>query len=942
MGLRHTKLIFLVFLFFFVPDYSQGQFRMPADAEADDLLQGNIIFKMKPHTAPFLKSSAIDIKPFQEILDNIKAGVPSKIFPTHHSPVEKYHSSGLPLVDLSLIYQIEISAEVDLEAAINSIYASGLVEYAQPRFIPRLLYSPNDPMVGSQYYLQNIKAFEAWDISRGDTTIVIGIIDTGIDLGHPDLIDAIKYNYYDPINGEDSDNDGFIDNYHGWNLAENTNNTQWVANAHGVHVAGIAAANPDNGTGIAGVGFHSKVLPVKVDDEFGRLTRAYEGIVYAVDQGASVVNCSWGGTLGAGQFGQDIVNYAVLNKDAVVIAAAGNSNNQVPLFPASYNNVMSVAGTNINDHKWEHSSYGVFVDISAPGANVLSTWGNGGYLYGNGTSMAAPIVAGAAAILRAHFPEYTAQQIVAQLKVTTDKIDTLEANLPYQNLMGTGRLNMYNALTQTHFPYIQLTAHLTSADDFAAMEPNQVFNLASYFQNLLAPAGFIYATLSSDSPFVQIIEDQVPLGPINTLEIKDNSLNPFVVKLLPGLPSSHPVVFTVTFTNEYGDFAGKQRFSVLFNLDYVNVRMNDLSTTITSRGTLGYNYPNYSQGEGFVYKNGFSLIKNAGLIVGVSSSKIVDNIYGAAEGSFNQFLVSQQNAHISEHPGPGDITIKGSFTDANAGIHSLGIEVFYSVNLWNQAPDSKYIILEYDIVNSSGTSFNSLYAGFFADWMIRDIKTHRASFDPASRMGYAWSTSGGHYSGVALLSEGSMKHYAFDNNGFGGSIKINDGFTGFEKYTAMRSNRNFAGVFDQANDISTLVSAGPFFLASNDTLRIAFAMLAGDHFADLQASALRAFQKYINPDEPTDIKQIESSLLFNIFPNPVTSNLKLSFASSVKGNVAVSITDLKGRLLLFEVHNVWEPSSEIILDVSSLAAGQYFINLNAREFRSSMPFIRVE
>ncbi len=906
-------------------------FRMPSGISAEESLPGKIIFKLKPEAAPYGRTHGIDLESISQVLDQYRGETPRKTFPHHQPPEKFFHPSGQPLVDLSLIYEVTIAAEENLEEAINALYATGHVEYAQPRYLPSLLYVPDDPFVGAQYYLENIQAFDAWGITKGDTNMVVAIVDTGTELNHPDLVGAVKYNYDDPINGEDSDNDGFVDNFHGWDLGEGNNIPQYNANAHGVHVSGIAAATADNNTGIAGVGFDTKYLPVKIDDEFGRLVMAYEGIVYAADQGAQIINCSWGGSIGAGQFGQDIVNYAVLNRDALVVASAGNSNNQVPFYPASYQNVLSVAATNIDDEKWENSSFGIHVDVSAPGANIISTWPNSQYISSSGTSMSAPVVSGAAALVRDQFPEYSALQIGAQLKVTADNIDTLEANLPYAGLLGTGRINIYRALTETHMPYIQLVDHVFSDEEYGQFQPGGVLPMAAYFQNLLAPAGNITAHLTSESPYLNILDSVVTLGPMDTYETIDNTHHPFQVELLEGLPASKEVVFMIEFQDEQGEYAGRQIFSLTLNVDFLNVYANRLSTTITSKGTVGHNYPNYNQGVGLIYDEGLSLIKCAGIIMGASTSQVVDNIYGAVEGSFNQFLHSLENAHILEGSTQADVHVSGRFNDANAGVFALDLEVEYHVYFMEESPNDKFFVLEYHIVNTSQEAFQSFYTGFFADWIIRDNKQHRATFDAVNRMGYAYSAAGGSYTAVQLLTEGGMRHYAFDNKGFGGSINISNGFTGFEKYTALKSNRINAGVFDKDNDISTLLSTGPFNLAPNDTLTVAFALLAGDHLSDLESSALAVYNWYHGVDDPTAVVTPENPAgkPMKVFPNPFGDHLQLHIYPENLANHFIQLFDMRGNLVKSLDRDFQDPEKQtILIPAGDLPTGAYLLKVS--------------
>lgn len=917
-------------------------FRMPENISQQDYLPGKIIFKMHEQYAQLCKADDIKLEPIREVLQNVKADHLQKMFPKHQPPAQKYHFSGQPYADLSRIYHMQIPDSESLENTINKLYHTGLVEYAVPWYIPQTLYIPDDPFIESQYYLEKIKAFEAWGIEKGDTNIVIAITDTGIDRFHPDLIHSIAYNYDDPINGEDSDNDGYVDNFYGWDFGENNNDPQYNANAHGVHVSGIAGASTDNGTGMAGVGFRSRLLPVKISNADGTLVRTYEGIVYAADQGAQVINCSWGGPIAPGQFGQDIINYAVLNQDAVVVAAAGNNNNQLRFFPASYTNAISVAATNSSDHKWSGSSYGKLVDLSAPGANIFSTWPNGNYISSSGTSMAAPVVSGAAALLRARFPSYNALQIAAQLKVTTDLIDTIPANEPYAGLLGSGRLNMYRALTETYHPYMMFKQLQHPKEYYQLFTPGNTYELAAEFLNLLATANNVTAVLSTQSEHIQIIQNQIFLGTVNHMQTINNFNSPFTFKIKESIPASHEVTFSVRFYHANQIFTGEENFTLTFNLDYIDLFANQISTTVNSHGNIGYNYPNYNQGLGFLYSHANqnrTLIKCAGFIAGNSTSRVADNIYGPMEGSFSNLLHSLENARKQEPPEAGDVHIRGSFNDSPAGIHRVGIKVDYNIYAWQNAPLDKFIILEYEVINESGENLPGFYAGFFADWIIQDIRNHRASFDPANQMGYAYSVAGGNFTGIQLLNHTSIKHYAFDNQGFGGSLRINNGFTSFEKYTALKSNRESAGFFDKDNDISTLVSAGPFNFLPDDTLTFAFALLAGDHINDLQASAQLASMLYSG--EYTSIAKEENPLELRAYPNPAKDLLSLSYTLHKPSNAAITIYSMGGTQIYNQTKKHSTPGIQTqTIPIDGWPQGAYILQLRTAEKTQILKFLK--
>ena len=243
---------------------------------------------------------------------------------------------------------INYSSDVDPNFVSSKISKLNEIEWAEPKFVYDPVYVPNDPNFGSQWNLSIIDAALAWDVTKGDTNVVIGIVDTGVDWDHPDLATNIWINWDEiPGNGIDDDNNGFVDDIRGWDFGglhgTPDNDPMEDRPDHGTHVAGISSAVTDNGIGIASIGFNSKIMAVKttIDDERGPngpfIIFGFEGIVYAADNGAKVINCSWGGG-GFSIFGQETIDYAV-SKGALVVCAAGNSNSSNPHYPSSYSPV---------------------------------------------------------------------------------------------------------------------------------------------------------------------------------------------------------------------------------------------------------------------------------------------------------------------------------------------------------------------------------------------------------------------------------------------------------------------------------------------------------------------------------------------------------------------------------------------------------------------------
>lgn len=265
--------------------------------------------------------------------------------------------------------------------------AHGSVEYAEPDYIATANEVPNDPSFNQQWGMTQIDAPEAWSATTGSSSVKIAILDTGIDIHHPDLDGKITssdmHNYTDSPTADD-------------------------LYGHGTHVAGIAAAETNNDVGVAGVGYNCSLASYKVlnDTGSGAYSWIAEGIMAAADDGVAVINMSLGSKFASSTL-QSAVNYA-WNKGVVIVASAGNAGNSRPSYPAYYTNCIAVAATDSLDAKASFSNYGSWVDVAAPGVDIYSTMPSEGSEIGltnygllSGTSMSAPHVTGLAALVKA-------------------------------------------------------------------------------------------------------------------------------------------------------------------------------------------------------------------------------------------------------------------------------------------------------------------------------------------------------------------------------------------------------------------------------------------------------------------------------------------------------------------------------------------------------------
>lgn len=907
--------------------FSQISHPVKSTAAKAQYLEKTVIFKVNPLYRNLCSNTAITDGDFQKVFATLGTVTYAKIYPRHQQPETEYNHYNQPLVDLSLIYELKYTADLPVPTVQAKLKRTGKVVYADPHYIYPLNYTPNDPQQGSQYHLNKINAYLGWDVEMGDTNVVIGIVDSGTDPNHPDLADNLKYNYADPVNGIDDDGDGYTDNYAGWDISENDNDATVDLTDHGSHVTGCSSATTDNNVGVAGSGFRCKFLPIKAEKatSVNVIENGYEAIVYGADHGCNVINCSWGGP-GGGQYAQDVINYAVYNKNVTMIVSAGNNNNEVEQFPAAFDNVFAIGATTSTDTKASFSTFGHFVDMCAPGVNILSTVYDDSYAsFGwSGTSMAAPIAAGCAGIIKSHFPSYNSLQVGEQLRVTCDNI--YPVNSPnYANKLGKGRINMYAALT-TSSPsvrYVNMETHDYNDDAFVI---GDTIRITGFFKNFLAPTTNLTATLSCTSPMVTILNNTISLGAINTLDSISNNANPYTVLINPTAGQNAHLLFKITYSDgTYSDF---EIFYLGVNVDYINVAINQVSTTITSKGRIGWNTDGQADGLGFQY-NGNQLMYDGGLMIGVNTNNVSDVIRNSGATNDADF---QSTLNVNETgPVKSDMDLNGRFNDAPAS-PGMGLLVTHKSFAWVNAPDDKYVIVEYTIKNNSTSALNNLFAGTCFDWDIMDYSMNKASVDNNLKMGYAFSTqAAGLYAGVKLLTAGAFNHYAIDNMASppGGSIDIvTNGFETNEKYTALSTARSDAGGTGTGNDVLDAVSTGPFSLNPGDSVKVAFALIAGDDLADISASANNAQIKY---NSITGIKEPEfaNSFMLTVSPNPAALQTQLNFSLKKQENISIELYNAIGKKIMqIADKNYVAGNHNLILKTASLTPGVYFIKMN--------------
>jgi len=885
-------------------------------------------------TSALLKGDALN--KFNAILENCKMVSFEKIFPNK----KKLSKSAPEKIDLSRFYILKYSEDISPYELIKILSKNELVEYAEPRYIRELTLSPNDPyfIQGNQWALKNIEAERAWDVSRGNKEVIIGIVDTGVEWLHSDLADNIWINKSEiPDNGIDDDDNGYIDDVRGWDFGGLGNGTNPTPDNdpnedrqdHGTHVAGIASGVTNNGIGIASIGYNCSIMPVKVSqdnqrDNNGRtyVIYGYEGIVYAVDNGASIINCSWGGG-GFSRFENEIIQYAN-EKGVVIVAAAGNDGKFMSnYFPASYNHVISVASTDANDVRSSFSNWGYYVDVSAPGSSIIGTWKGNGYYSLSGTSMATPHVAGVAALVKATYPHYTPDQIMQRVRVSADNIDY--KNPFHKGLLGFGRLNAYKALTISSPAIRVISKELEDANGNGVLELGEKVKLMVTVKNYLDPASNLNISLSSTSNYINIKQGNFLIDNLGTLEEVNNIAIPFEFEIYQNVPNNMEIYLVINYkANDYED---QEAFSIILNPSYLNTTVSKINMTITSEGNIGFHdFPHNLQGTGFIYDEGENLLFEGSLILATSLYQISDvtrNNSGSEKNtSFKTVIpVHFTNDEFSDETGFTVFNDEGGSSPTGAPI---GIQTTLTSYAFKNEPYNNFVILKYNYKNTNTSRTINLSSGLFFDWDLNGGENDVVKYDNSTFMGYVYNTDVPDiYIGVALLSVYDKPNFWPIFNPGDSQWGIYDGFSIAEKYQSITGGINRESV--GPGDISFVIGPGAILLDPGKESISYYAMVAGSNLDELKEAVGYAKQKLniIDVNVP-DPMPLEYALLGN-YPNPFNPRTNIKFRLKERSNIRIDIYDVKGSVVdVIDKKNMPVGDNTVVVNMGNRATGAYY------------------
>ncbi len=915
------KKIFTLFLLLILFHFTHFAFPfvwLPSESSSEH----RIILKMKEEI------------PQSKLEEDISHSIKSEFHFTSSRKINSNQSKSL-----QNIYLYTFSNNVDANLIIHKIQKLNYTIWAEVDEKMRLAdFVPSDSLFSAQWYLSKTNLPAAWEIQTADSSIIVAVLDNGIDQNHSELQNILWRNFQEVVDGIDNDENGLVDDVAGWDFGENNADINHdFGGYHGSMVAGIIAANTNNLIGISSVAFNSKIMPLKitsVDDEEGEIvwmSSGYEAIIYAAESGADIINCSWG-NYQYSNFGAEAVDFANQN-GCVVVAAAGNDGIPEIFYPAGLNGVLSVGGTNEDDEKWSESNYGTNLDVLSPSTNILTLSANNSYGNASGTSLATSIVSGIAALVKSHFPDDNSFQIAERIRITSENIDNLNSGFEYQ--LGKGRVNSLAAINSDNSKSVRILTYLLQDDNSdGILENGEQVSIEMNFINHLAQTNSLQIYLISENSNVQILNGNYSAGSVQRNSVFSNSSNKFVIQIDEYTPENEQIDIRIQFVDEnYTDF---QWISFTANPSYSDMNLNNVALTLTGNGTLGYeDYPYNSKGNGLTYKNDEKTrFFEAGLMFGNSAVKISDAIHKTMFEYHNDF----ENLTPFSIELPGENAEQQGFANFLESVidsNYLGIQTTLNSYSFSDVENEDFVVLHYNFKNISGRIINDFYAGLFIDFDLdeNDYDDDKVEYDENANVGFAFDANLASiqtYHGVSLISDMNYNFYAIEN--YGNDISVED-FSDAEKWLTL--SNGLQKITAGPSDISLVVAGGPYQIADSNSLNVAFAIAVGDSKENVLQSIRQAKRKYsefnvgteILPEIPKEYK------LFQNYPNPFNPSTEIKFKLPTNGNVKLTVfNSLAEEVITLANKEFSAGSHSIVFHPENLPSGIYFYKLTSGNF----------
>ncbi|MBK6765895.1 MAG: S8 family serine peptidase [bacterium] len=782
---------------------------------------------------------------------------------------------------------------------------------------------PNDPFYSLQWYLDRIEAPTAWDIVAPNGEVVIAVLDDGVHFGHPDLA-AARWQNDAEVNGIaniDDDLNGYVDDLYGYDFIDQdgdpTPDPVGGENSHGTHVAGIAAAARNNFLGIAGVAGGAKIMAVRVGQN-GSIPYGFEGFLYAIRNGARIINCSWGGSTESSAESQIVA--AALEAGCIVIVSAGNNGNNTRRYPAAIEGVVSVAATNATDQRADFSNFGSWVKLSAPGVWMQSClYDANGHTYGawQGTSMAAPVVAGISALIKQKNPDLTGPGIAAILCNSADPIDAV--NPGFERQLGCGRVNAYRAAAETPFSFHVTNVCATEeppSDGDGRIEAGETGSLTCRYENLLGELTQVSVHVQSENPPIQILDPVVhlsyPIAPNSFGEL--SALSRF--HLADDVPRGALFPMVIEFRDGAGILRSRDTWNVILDSTFAVLDNGLLGFGLGEQGALGYvDYiRNVPLGPGFTLAGDRASGLYHGSVFVSANGKVIDNFYGNAEGTRFDFaaLPGTYSGHVIAQQ--SDLAVSARFDDRLLSeAERLNVEVCALALAW---PDVSGIALELTVINRGPVDWNPGVCGLIMDWDLAGPSRNIGFYDGSKGVLVAQSELNGFpLVGIAGLGADLMTAYEISNRDelSGGGIP--------ESRMLELVNAGMGGFNNSPRDLSHIAALPLPALSPGDSAQLGFVVITAPSMTELQATLDSIVVRYDSSLLQHETDAGNSTVLLRVGPNPLRTGDDLAVSGLPDGEMTLKLYNILGQTVGTFTRSAGVDGTVTLTDLPALPPG---------------------
>lgn len=802
-----------------------------------------------------------------------------------------------------------------------------LVECCSPVYAVTLTGIPNDSLVSQQPMLAAIRAFDAWDVEKGDSLVLIGISDSGVLQSHEDLADALHVNPAEIAdNGIDDDGNGYVDDYRGYNFCTADDgtmpgNTYNSREGHGTGVAGICGAVVNNTIGIAGVANNCKMIPLKtMPDNTGWIVYGYESLVYCAVNGIKVVNCSWGSS-SRSCFDEAVVAYTI-ERGTAIVAAAGNHGTATPFYPASYPGVLSVGVCDPSDNVIRMTGHGPTVDIMAPGQYTLTTSNNGGYGSFCCTSGSSPIVAGAVALVRSRRPDLTPVQACAVVREAAQPAPwkTIPAEI-MRELLPYGRLDVLNAVTVNpdsipSFEWdsviitplspdtrwgmgdtISVALHLTNVLHECTLlniDNIRIVGTAANALRMLSPTTITYGIPVVHSQTVTI--DGITCVVERNADTTAYIVADLVTQTSAGAIHKRPLVIPVTPAPPFR-----------------NIANTVFATSVGDNARIGKVDSERGFGIGFTYKNSCGLLPECGLMI-TANDQVVDAVR-SEKGSNNHFIPIKR----FNKPKP----LYGIVSDLAAPApQRIGVEV--GMNVSADTANQGILVIDITVKNISDSTLRNVGVGWFQDWDLGENPVHNSvnALLPGFSNGVLITSADSLAPSVCSYAQTPYSQATVVKAGVNNQTTY-DGFTVARKQNLLRGQENAESfTMVDAACVTGVYFHDPIEPGGMRSLRQVF--LVGETRSDLVRLINKAEQMHVEPE----FGFFDSNIAGNPFPNPARNQftLPIRMPETTTVTAQIHIADLQGRIVHSQqvaIHG----NSLVTVNCSELSSGTYDVRV---------------